>query len=136
MEAKTVKNLLKNVVEKHVFFGPRFFWYFCGFLRFWVDFGLIWGSLGPPKIGQKCKKTIKKRFLEAHWRQKCFLDRFFTLFHGFWLIFEWFWAPEPLGQIVPKATFGTNRSNNDLWDKSLSEQPIWSYTLHAMQHTL
>ena len=79
------------------------------------------------------KKTVKKRLLDAPWSPKCLLHRFLLLFDGFWFIFGWFVAPkppgqtfqkQPLGQIVPKTTSGTNRSKNNLWDKSFQKQRL------------
>ena len=57
-EAKTAKNLEKNVLKSVCFFNIDFLAFFCDFFRFWLDFG---GGRNRQKIEEKLKKSIFQR---------------------------------------------------------------------------
>ena len=60
----------KNCVEKHAFFGYRFFSVFLRFLAILLGF---WEAPGPQKIEKKTEKLRKNRFSNA-----------FSFEGGFW----------------------------------------------------
>ena len=96
---------------------------------------MVWGSFweapGPPKNGQKCKKTLKKRLLDAPWSPKCFLDRFLMVFASF---LDGLWHPNLRDKSFPKQPYATRHPSyavrytlyrtNNLWDKSFQKQAL------------
>ena len=131
LEAKNTPNHEKNVFE-HVSFWASVLGGF--FFRFWAILTPFWEAPGPPKSGQKCKKTVKSVF----WMQLGLQSPFWLDFLPFWMDFGAILAQKtPLGQIVPQTTSGTNRSKNNL--SGAIRYTLYAnirYTLYAIRYTL
>ena len=86
----------KNCVEKHAFFGYRFFSVFLRFLAILLGF---WEAPGPQKIEKNRKKSEKIDFLTRSVLKEGsgrvlggFWEGSGRIFDGFWMDFGRFWA--------------------------------------------
>ena len=78
----------KNCVEKHAFFGYRFFSVFLRFLAILLGF---WDAPGPQKIEKKWEKNRKSIFRRVQfWRRVLgrFWGGFGRILKGFWMDFD------------------------------------------------
>ena len=88
--------------------------------RFWDDFSSDFGMIFGPSL-----KNAKKATKESSGRSLASKARFGSILNYFGWILEII--------LVWKTTSGTNRSKNNLWDKSFQKRPVRGYTLYAVR---